>query len=69
MNLAVCIHYFPSLPRGCDAGLHSPQDCHGCPAYLDGTPYLGPDLGDADRVAGWSFVHDQVPVAHFRGNG
>jgi hypothetical protein len=61
----LCIHYFPSLRTSCDAGLRAPRDCHGCPAYYDGTPYLGMTDVDTQRERLWAQAFS-TPQAHFR---
>jgi hypothetical protein len=49
----VCLHYWPRLARQCDAGLRAPADCHGCPAYCDGTRHLEPGGDDQERAQKW----------------
>ena len=62
----VCLHFFPGLRRQCDAGLRAPHDCGRCPAYHDGTPYLGTSETDQQRERAWG--GGRVPRAHFRGD-
>lgn len=65
---SICVHFFPALHRRCDAGLRAPDDCHGCPAYYDGRPYLGVDQTDQERERHWSEARaPATPRAHFRG--
>jgi hypothetical protein len=64
---ALCLHYWPGLRSSCDAGLRAPADCHGCPAYHDGTPYLGVSQTDSERERRWSDLHRSPPHAYFRG--
>lgn len=68
----VCLHYHPRLIRLCDAGLRAPHDCHSCPAYDDGRPFLGVDAIDQERRTRWAELRDQdrsyaLPRAVFRG--
>lgn len=64
---AVCTHFWPVLTRGCDAGLRAGRDCAGCPAYNDGTAYLGVDAVDKERSDEWArMVNRRLPHAHFR---
>ena len=64
----VCSHFFPRLRRGCDANLHAPRDCHGCPAYYDGEAFLGVSLDDIERTKEWARIKDaRLPRAVFRG--
>jgi hypothetical protein len=60
------MHYWPGIRHGCDAGLRATRDCHGCPAYHDGTPYLGTSESDAERQRCWETAF-ATPQAHFRG--
>lgn len=66
---ALCIHFFPRIRGACDAGHRAPDECGGCPAYMDGTPYLGVDVEDQERGAAW-WAHrsqaERVPRAIFR---
>lgn len=67
---AICLHYFPELRRGCDAGLSAPSDCHLCPAYADGSQYLGISPEDQARCQRWADLRQpSTPRAHFRGQG
>jgi hypothetical protein len=64
----ICTHFFPRLRRKCDAGLSAPTDCHGCPAYYDGTDFLGLSLDDIDREKAWAQARgERLPRAVFRG--
>ena len=63
----ICTHYWPRLRHQCAAGLSAPQDCHGCPAYYDGSAFLGVADEDRERVLRWTALRERVPVAHFRG--
>ena len=64
----VCSHFWPRLERQCDAGLRAPEDCHGCPAYYDGSAFLGVDEVDQERVLRWTALRERLPAAHFRGH-
>ena len=64
----VCSHFWPGINRQCDAGLRAPRDCAGCPAYCDGTAFMGPDELDERRRAAWNEARgESVPHAHFKG--
>lgn len=63
----VCSHYWPRLKRACDAGLRAPHDCDGCPAYYDGSDFLGLSPEDDNRRDGWRATRERsLPHAHFR---
>lgn len=67
----ICSHFWPVLRQRCDAGLRAPADCDACPAYHDGTPYLGPEPSEARRVSEWAALRSgprmYTPQAWFRG--
>lgn len=63
----LCLHFWPGLRTRCDAGLRAPHDCHGCPAYWDGTPFLGVGSADVERERQWAALREPLPQAHFRG--
>jgi hypothetical protein len=64
----VCTHFWPALRRQCDAGLRAPHDCSGCPAYYDGTSFMGLDEGDQKRRDEWATARaESIPRAHFKG--
>lgn len=63
----ICMHFEPALRRGCVAGLSAPSDCHGCPAYHNGEPYLGMAPADQVRSAAWDKARSAPIYAHVRG--